>query len=105
MKTEVLLRLDQDLFEAVTNGTPTGLSRNSFINDLLLEAFEQQNRSEDVRKAYNVQRIIGAAQRGHLDAIEREGGIEDMRAATDALYDLNNRLGEIRARRVKAIRG
>ena len=51
MKTEVLLRLDQDLFEAVTNGTPTGLSRNSFINDLLLEAFEQQNRSEDVRKA------------------------------------------------------
>ena len=105
-KTHVNLRLDPALCDVLTRTAKVeGVSRNTLINHLLLLAHEGLARTEQERAEHNKQRIIAAAQRGHLDAIEREGGVDDMREANERMYDLNDSLSEIRERREKNIRG
>ena len=105
--TNVLVRFDSPLCNALTRTAEcAGVSRNALINELLAVAHEQHERPDGEQRAeYNKQRIIAARQRGLLDCIEHEGGVEDMQAASDLMYDLNDGLDGIRARREKSIRG
>ena len=104
--TNVLVRFDSAVVDKLTSiAEGEGRTRTALIQDLVDLAFEHHVRSGEALAEFNRQRIIAATQRSHLDAIEREGGIEDMRAATEALYDLGNRLREIRERRQQATWG